>query len=186
MDTLLSSPTVSQRLIQTMDVAGLWRTSTSPLAKTENEKMFPRMHGTLLHRSQWLAITGPSVLHGVAALCQTLRAVIEGEQAAGMASNNLSIAMRLIQQTRILQLLVSLLLLRPTSARTARVRASPDPAYERSLLLEAEVSAKEAAGSLLYTLLRPQSMAGGGVYGGMYAVPAAVACHSAAIDPELN
>jgi hypothetical protein len=57
MDNLLSSPTVAQRLIQTMDVAGLWRMATSPLVKTEDEKMFPRMQGTLLHRSQWLAGT---------------------------------------------------------------------------------------------------------------------------------
>jgi hypothetical protein len=122
------------------------------------------MHGTLLHRSQWLAVTCPSVLNGTAALCNTLRVLIEREEAEaalaggrqqGAGEGALTRTQRLLRDTQIQAVLLSLLLLRPSSGRTARVHATPPPAHERSTLMEAEIRAKEAAGGLLHALLRP-------------------------------
>ena len=191
MSSLLSSPVVAQRIIQALDVTALWRATSLPPQTLRDSHYATRsggMCGTTLHRSQWLSVTGPSMLIGAASLCRAVLAVIENEEAqegggdgevggegvggcgkgrrrdireagldAGGDGDTLTAtAGRLVQQTRLLRLLLDLLLFRPTKGRTARIGATPDPAYARSLLMEAEVWAKEAAGSLLLTLLRPR------------------------------
>ena len=165
MDSLLSSSVVAQRLMRILDVGALWRVSTCPAGAGTDKAGLPCMQGTLLHRSQWLAVTAPCLLHGAAALCATLRIIIEtrGREDGdiGGSGGSASVQARarcLLQATTLVPSLLSLLSFRPTCATSARVKASPDPAAERSLLTEAEVMAKEAAASLLCLLLHPRTL----------------------------
>jgi len=157
--SLLSSPVVARRLLCILDIGALWRISTAPPAPCADTCRLPCMHGTLLHRQQWLALTAPSILHGAAALCTALRVIIESQADADPnGGSRESVQASLLEQTALVPLLVSLLCLRPAKGTSCRLGGSPDPALERCLLMEAEVAAKESAASLLCLLLRPRGM----------------------------